>query len=365
MKKERITMLAVLGLLIITLSTPSLYAQWYDHRGWPGQESPSRFRWEGVVDGTVIVRVRRRQIDVETLSGLPVQRQRHDFTDSLPRARVDVDLNLIEGRGRVRLVQEPRPNNDYVAAVRIEDEDRGAGRYAFELRWRESDRRRDDDERGWGRERSRDAEWFEWEGRVDGESIIRIRGSQVWVDDLSGNGVRNAHYRFSSSLPPRSVQVSLVDADGRGEIVLVEQPSPHNGYTASVRIRDRQGGDGNYAFILSWQRGGGRGPDGGGWTGGSRVGLRWSGRVDGRDVIRIRGNQLWIDHEGGWQITDASYRFEQSLPYEPRTVTVKKREGRGDVRLIEQPSRYNDFTASILIEDKKGGTDRYEIEVSW
>ena len=131
MKNQRITILGFLALLILTTATPSFPAQWNGHQYPSGQEYHSRFRWEGVVDGTVIVRIRRRQVDVETLSGLPVQRQRHDFTDPLPLARVDVDLNVIEGRGRVRLVQEPRPNNDYVAMVRIEDEDRGSGRYAF------------------------------------------------------------------------------------------------------------------------------------------------------------------------------------------------------------------------------------------
>jgi hypothetical protein len=95
------------------------------------------------------------------------------------------------------------------------------------------------------------------------------------------------------------------------------------------------------------------------------VELRWSGRVDGRDLLRIRGSQLWIDHETGAPIINQEYRFGRALPYDQRTVTVRKLRGRGTVRVIEQPSRYNNFTATILIEDRDGGADRYEIEVSW
>jgi hypothetical protein len=350
----------ILPLFFLALITPAIQAQ-FSRNQFPQPDRTARFRWEGIVDGTSLIRIRRRQVDTDNLSGLPVQRQRYDFTEPLPLARVDVRLEVIEGRGRVRLIQEPRPNNDYTAVVRIEDDDRGQARYVFELSWDYDDRRGDDN---WPPTRPRDLESFVWRGRVDGESIIRISGDEVRVENLSGGGVSNDRFRFSAPLPRQSVQVNLVDVEGRGEVVIVQQPDRDNNYTAAVRIRDRRGGASTYAFQLTWPQRFRDRPRDDDW-GGVRRGLRWSGRVDGRDLLRIRGSQIWIDHQEGVPITSASYRFDRPLPLERRTVIVRKLHGRGEVRVIEQPSRQNDFTATILIEDRKGGSDRYEIEVDW
>lgn len=96
-----------------------------------------------------------------------------------------------------------------------------------------------------------------------------------------------------------------------------------------------------------------------------RPALRWWGRVDGRDLLRIRRGQVWVVHEEGFPIVETGFRLERPLPTEPVTVTVRKIRGRGTVDVIEQPTRENNFTATIRIEDKKSGSDRYELEVFW
>src|SRR5262249_45196183 len=96
----------------------------------------SRFRWEGIVDGTAFIYVRERQVQVETRSGLPVQRQQYNFSDPLPRASVELGLNVFNGRGRVRLIEYPRPQNGYTAVIRIDDSSGGRDIYGFELQWR-------------------------------------------------------------------------------------------------------------------------------------------------------------------------------------------------------------------------------------
>ena len=93
--------------------------------------------------------------------------------------------------------------------------------------------------------------------------------------------------------------------------------------------------------------------------------MRWSGRVDGGDIIYIRGNRLWINHQSGQPINNESVRFLQTLPAANQFVAVRKIEGRGLVRVIEQPHSGNNYTAAILIEDRDGGADRYVIEVEW
>ncbi len=354
--------------LIASLLTVSFFSAPASAQFFPGQypnSGISRFRWEGIVDGTSFVHIRGRNVRVETRSGLPVQRQRYNFTDPLPRASVDLELDAFNGRGRVRLVQYPRPNNDFTAVVRIDDNSGGRDAYGFELRW--IDRTRRDQGGGWGGSNPRNTEGVTWRGRVDGESIIRFRGDQAWDETVNGYGVSNVRYNFSEALPGRPISVSLVNSEGRGEAVIIEQPGRGNDFTAAVRVRDRQSGAGDYAFTLSWEKPRFRGgeneyqrPDG------SRTrGLRWSGRVDGSDIIYIQGNRLWIDHRSGQPIYGADHRFFQSLPNGREFVFVRKINGRGSVRVVEQPSRNNNYTAAILIEDRDGGGDRYEIEVEW
>src|SRR5262249_4199065 len=143
-----------------------------------------------------------------------------------------------------------------------------------------------------------------------------------------------------------------------------EQPNWDNSYTAKIRIRDWRGGADNYGFTLSWEKQRYRDNDYN-YEGGRELGLRWSGRVDGQDLIFIRGNQLWVEHRGGQQITGAEYRFYRALPFDRTNIFVRKLHGRGNVRIVEQPARNNNYTAVFMIDDHDGGADRYEIEVIW
>ena len=244
MKLSRIKLGIILSLVLIPLTGSSVFAQWsrYPSNG------ISRFRWQGVVDGTSYIYIRGRQVQTQSQSGLPVQRQQFAFTDPLPSAPVQLEVVELRGRGRLRLVQAPRSYNDFTAVVRIDDNSGGRDLYSFELRWYDLNARDD-----YGRS-SRNLDGVVWRGRVDGESIIRFRGNQVWEERVSGRGVSDVRYRFSSPLPFQFINVNLIDTDGRGEILLIEQPSRFNNYTASVRIRDERGGAANYAFTLTWNR---------------------------------------------------------------------------------------------------------------
>ncbi len=332
----------------------------------------ARFRWEGVIDGTTLIRINRRQVEYDYPSGLPVQRQRYGFTDPLPFARVEVRLNTVEGRGEIRLIEQPREDNNFTTVVRIEDRDRGTSNYAFELRWEKP--------RNKGGTWNGEGDTFIWTGRVDGEAIIRVRGTSTRIETISGGGVAEERYRFSThrGLPDQPLQLSLVESSGRGEIVLLEQPERRNDFTAAVRIRDPQGGTGKYSFTLNWlpsryqprprdRNWGGRGSDPNADSSDQPfgLGLKWTGRVDGRELLRIRLDQLDIEHQNGVPITGLNYRFSKSLPAAARNVSIRKIKGRGKVTLIEQPSRSNNFTATILIDDSDGGSSQYEIEVSW
>ena len=106
--------------------------------------------------------------------------------------------------------------------------------------------------------------------------------------------------------------------------------------------------------------GGGRGDDGR-MTGR----LRWRGTVDDDVHLVIRGDSVEVRTLGGSEYNNATYNFTSPLPRRRTTVNVVRLRGRGDVRVIQQPSRDNDFTAVVQIRDPSGGAREYEIEVSW
>ena len=106
--------------------------------------------------------------------------------------------------------------------------------------------------------------------------------------------------------------------------------------------------------------GGGRGDDG--RTTGR---LRWRGTVDDDVHLVIRSDNVEVRTIGGSEYNNGTYNFTSPLPRRRTTVNVVRLRGRGDVRVIQQPSRDNDFTAVVQIRDPSGGAREYEIEVSW
>ena len=72
-----------------------------------------------------------------------------------------------------------------------------------------------------------------------------------------------------------------------------------------------------------------------------------------------------IDHLESNPIRNANYSLPQPLPRSNVQVQLNKIRGRGNVELVEQPSAYNDFTATVLIEDPDPGADEYDFELTW
>jgi hypothetical protein len=108
-------------------------------------------------------------------------------------------------------------------------------------------------------ERDRDSERgtadhgaFHWRGRVDGTDYIELRRDLVTVRHMQAQPITGADYNVSSPLPQRPVLVQLNKLQGRGKVVLFQQPSAANSYTASVHIEDGEGGNDFYEFELIW-----------------------------------------------------------------------------------------------------------------
>lgn len=93
--------------------------------------------------------------------------------------------------------------------------------------------------------------------QIDREAEVRVNKDLVSVRTIVGREARNEGSECSEPLPDRDVQgFNFEVRDSRGEILLLSPPSPRNGYSALVRIRDNAGGAGRYYFRLSWRTGG-------------------------------------------------------------------------------------------------------------
>ena len=106
--------------------------------------------------------------------------------------------------------------------------------------------------------------------------------------------------------------------------------------------------------------------------------------VDGSDVVKVSGSQLWIEHEEAqlpsqffvngkpWRPvwTDKVSAPLEGLspafsPRDPTKIKITQLKGRGPVSIIQLPASANDQTLAFRINDSDPGADAYQIQVTW
>ena len=90
--------------------------------------------------------------------------------------------------------------------------------------------------------------------------------------------------------------------------------------------------------------------------------LEWRAEVDGREVIRLRGDRVEITHDMDEPARGIAHTVCGALPRGWRAA-VKPIRCRDYAYVAEQPSRANRGTTTICVEDPRDGSDIYEIEV--
>jgi len=121
---------------------------------------------------------------------------------------------------------------------------------------------------------------------------------------------------------------------------------------------------------ISRELGGGRGNGGNNGGGGnnpppSQGRAFWRGTVDKEVHLVLQRRSLETRTVDGATYNNVNFSFTSSLPTRNVTVEVIKKKGRGIVRILEQPSRDNDYTAIVQILDEDGGAKEYELEINW
>jgi hypothetical protein len=266
-----------LGVVAVVGFAPIAGAQW-------GQQYPRQgrelFEWRGSVDREVQIVMRGDRVWTNNIGRTEPNDERSRALGSLPRQDGDVYIQVANCRGSVAVIQQPNARNQYTTIVRIQDPRSGQDDYRVVAYWRGNGDvygRGDDDDRGRGRGhdddhgRGNDGIWsrdrddnrdggydrrnvLHWSGNVDDELQIRLQNGRVEYNTVRGaqpTGIRvNAG---NTSTRGASGTFRIVDAQGRGSVSVVQQPSMWNGYTTVIRVKDPQGGYGHYDFDVVWQ----------------------------------------------------------------------------------------------------------------
>lgn len=197
-----------------------------------------------------------------------------------------------------------------------------------------------------------------WNGRVDDRTNIIIQGDQITEQIVSGNGSYTTNKNINGVLPRVSSNISALKLDGRGEVMVVQQPNRNNNFTAIVQVADTKRGAENYRLQINWQA---TEPLEEPYQSGR---VSWRGRVDQTANIVISGNSVQTQDSSGTGVQVNNSNITGYLARRPGTVSVSKR-GRGTATVSQQPSPENGFVAIVQVFDADRGAGDYEIEITW
>jgi hypothetical protein len=233
----------------------------------------------------------------------------------------------------------------------------------------------------------RGQEIFEWNGRVDREIQVTMRGNRLQTRDVGNTETGRQNSRVMMQIPRQDGQVVVQLLRGRGSVSVIEQPSAQNGYTTTVDIQDPSSGADDYRIAAYWQtysngdvnrgnanrdinrrdrddnRGGVISRDRGAVNGRSSV-LHWSGNVDGELELRIQNGRVNYRTVSGNAPTsiraDAGNAGGQRFNGQ---VFVTQNQGRGSVNIIQQPTANNGYTTVLRVRDPQGGYGFYDFDL--
>lgn len=89
-------------------------------------------------------------------------------------------------------------------------------------------------------------------------------------------------------------------------------------------------------------------------------------QVDDTALIRLRGDDLWVETLRGDRAFDAGSVCNQPLPAgRVRDFRITYDRGRGRVEEVQVPSARNDYTGTIEVRDPQDGAAHYVIDLAW
>lgn len=202
---------------------------------------------------------------------------------------------------------------------------------------------------------------FVWQGEVDGIVMLHLRDNKLSVQVQEGAPVQRQQFQFRDRLPESRQDARLDVLEARGSVHIADQPRLDNGYSLTIAIEDRQPGSSLYSIAVYWDASNnvlaGRS--------GRSDRIAWSGRVDQEARISCRAKSCVAEAANGAPVADEHVKFSRPLPNREVQVSLEQTEGRGEIRLVEQPSERNQYTARVSIRDPQAGTAEYSFLLVW
>ena len=88
--------------------------------------------------------------------------------------------------------------------------------------------------------------------------------------------------------------------------------------------------------------------------------------VDGEAVFFIRDGRIEVRALSGRMPFDAGSEYRKEIPRgEMYGLRLEQRDGRGEMWIVEEPSRRNGYALVVRVSDPKGGDDRYHARITW
>jgi hypothetical protein len=198
--------------------------------------------WSGRVDDRVNITINGASVQSAAISGSEVSRVDYRINNTLPRRAVNVSVRLLRGRGEAFVIQQPSRANDYTAVVQVYDSRGGANDYQLDIGWEASNI-----------EEPYQTGRVYWSGRVDNRVNVIVSGDYVRTLDVAGTGMSNVNFNITGYLARRNGNfVSARKLRGRGEVIVVQQPTWDNDFTAIIQIIDNDRSADDYQIEISW-----------------------------------------------------------------------------------------------------------------
>lgn len=105
----------------------------------------------------------------------------------------------------------------------------------------------------YGRNRDTRDQILQWSGSVDREIQIEIDNRRASIYEVGSNERARRRVNMTGSIPNRPGRLHVQVLQGRGRVDVIEQPSSRNGYRATIRLRDPQGGASRYRIVAYWE----------------------------------------------------------------------------------------------------------------
>ncbi|MCX6625763.1 MAG: hypothetical protein NTY38_32805, partial [Acidobacteria bacterium] len=159
-----------------------------------------------------------------------------------------------------------------------------------------------------------------------------------------------------------------------GRVEITGRPNAGNDYRLTILIEDLQDGASHYSIALYWdtERGSYRQQEGPARSSppdpkqlATRRGLRWNAKVQGKVRVAVARTKAEVELYAGARAENVQAKFDRPLTPQPdRTITLHKRRGPGEAKIVEYPTKSNGYRLVFEVSDPGEGGD-YSLDVNW